>query len=62
MDSTQGSHPTPWPPPQYVPRAIGTTLAVGAAGAGFSGHATAAGILASMAAALFLIDVIKNRS
>ena len=62
MDATQGSQPPIWPPPQYAVRAIGTAFAAGAAGAGFSGHATAAGILATIAAVLLLIDVTTNRS
>jgi len=52
-----------WPPPsaRYVMRTTAFAASSGAAGAAFSGHPGAAGILAVIAAALQLVDVIGGK-
>jgi hypothetical protein len=52
-----------WPPPgiRYLARVGAFGFSAGAAGAAFSGHPGAAGILALIAAALQLTDVIGGK-
>jgi hypothetical protein len=52
-----------WPPPRirYFVRVSAFALSAGAAGAAFSGHPALAGILAAMAAALQLTEIIGGK-
>jgi|GEM_PF-3172842 len=49
-----------WPPPRlrYALRAMAFAASAGAAAGAFSGHPGVAAILATMAAALLLVDII----